>query len=506
MTDQGMENLSFLSGANRYNTERRMLLRGYFDSILQSGAIFDEEVTHESIQNYWENEGLSSDQPENVFNQFILMYPDDPDVQHYQLYLNVRYADISDEIRNKIGYSAIDLISMEAFIYNLITERANDLDIGSTFHTFEDKKEFVNSTEYEVPSEAFQNKWLACIEFSRSELISAFLSKTEDQPFAQKFSISDRIDVANSMINFLSVRYDRDEKYSRYQFLSTPLFEVEGKEDRILVPFPSLLVSTTQMRIEELFQQHEEIRTVEDRRKGDIVEELTLEAFAEFDSRNLIQSFKYNDPHPRETDGLLFFEDSFWCIEIKSHPIFRKIPNDLQTAKTRFKEKTKEAIAQGENTLNFLREHDHNLPYNLAGMKSPRDKESGTIVVLDGLLPTLFSQNKRMDRIFDMSELYESVAEEDRVLLITLFDLFELANQTEELDRFEDYLLWRTNYGYDMPVFSFNERDYWAMFFDNYDSDAHLREAIDEAAENDSLITYISSRFNDKPHLPDEGL
>ena len=110
-----------------------------------------------------------------------------------------------------------------------------------------------------------------------------------------------------------------------------------------------------------------------------------------------------------------------------------------------------------------------------------------------------------MDRIFDMSEIYESVAEKDRILLITLFDLFELANQTEELDRLEDFLLWRTDYGYDMPVFSFNERDYWAMFFDNYDSNDKLQNAIDDAAEKQSLITYISSRFNDKPYLPDDG-
>lgn len=505
MSSYGLENLSLLSSINRYNTERRLLIRGYFDSILQSGAMFNEEVTQESIQEYWESDGLAPEQPENVFRHFILMYPDDPDRQHYQFYLNLRYANLSEEIRDKVGFSAVDLISMEAFIYNQITDKADSLGIGSTYHTFESKEEFINSSEYEQPSEAFRNKWLACIEFSRSELINSFLIETESQPFAQNFSISERIDVANNMINFLSVEYGPENDYARQQFLSTPLFGVKGGEDRILVPFPSLLVSTAQMRIEELFQQHKEVQLAEDRTKGDLVEELAFEAFAEFDSRNLIQSFKYNDPHPRETDGLLLFDNSFWSIEIKSHPIFRKIPDDLQTAKTRFREKTKEAITQGENALDFLRDRDNNILYNIAGIKSPRDKDFGTIVVLDGLLPTLFSQNKRMDRIFDMSEIYESVAEEDRILLITLFDLFELANQTEELDRLEDFLLWRTDYGYDMPVFSFNERDYWAMFFDNYDSNDKLQNAIDDAAEKQSLITYISSRFNDKPYLPDDG-
>lgn len=482
-----------------------MLLRGYFGSILQSGAIFDEKVTNESISNYWENEGLSQDQPENVFRHFLLMYPDDPDIQHYQLYLNIRYADLSEKIREKVGYSAVDLISFEAFIRNLITDRAESLGIESTFYTFEDKQEFVSTTEYEPPSEVFRNKWISCIEFSRSKLIDEFLSETESQPFAQKLSISERIDSVNSMVNFLSTEYNQNNKYSRHQFLNTPLFEVEGKEDRLLVPFPSLLVSTTQMRVEELFQQHEAIRTIEDNNKGKLVEELALEALEEFDSRNLIHSFKYNDPHPRETDGLLLFEDSFWTIEVKSHPIFRKVPDDIQTAMTRFKEKTKEAISQGENTLSFLREQDHNVLYRLAGVKSLDDKEYGTIIVLDGLLPTLFSQNQRVDQIFGMDDIYQAAKEEDRILLITLFDLFELANQTDELDRFEDYLHWRTDYGFDMPVFSFNERDYWAMFFDNYDSNKPLQEVIDDAAKKESLITYISNRFNDKPYLPDDG-
>ena len=248
MDSQSLQNFSFLSAAARYNTERRPLLRGYFSSALRSGQIFKKEVTDPEISDYWNSQGLSPDHPEKSFHQLLHIYPDDPDVQHYQLYLNIRYSDLSGQIRDKFGYSAVDLISLEALIHNLISERAENLGISSKYHTFDGKEEFIQSDKYERPSEVFQNKWLSCIEFSRSELIDEFLIKTENQPLSQHFTMSERIDTIHSMLKFLSTPYTDDVEHSQNQFLSTPLFEVDGKEDRILVPFPSLLVSTAQLR------------------------------------------------------------------------------------------------------------------------------------------------------------------------------------------------------------------------------------------------------------------
>ncbi|WP_440764942.1 hypothetical protein [Natronorubrum sp. DTA7] len=506
MSRQSVDNLSFISAATRYNTERRPLLRGYFDKALQTGELFDGKVSDIAISDYGENNGLDPDEPEQSFRELLLMYPDDPDLQHYQMYLSIRYADLSEQIRNELGYSAVDLVSFEAFIYNQIADRAENLDIKSNFYEFEDKEEYTEMNEFEDPSKQFQNRWRACIEFSRSELIDSFLAKTDNQQLAQSLSLTERIDAANAMIDFLSKPYGPEVEYSQHQFLKTPLFEVVGEENRILVPFPSLLVSTTQIRIEEIFQNHKSLRDLEDNQKGDLVEELALEALAEFNSRNLVHSFKYTDPHPHETDGLLFFENSYWAVEVKSHPIFRKVPGNASIALNRFEEKFKDAISQGDNTLKFLKDQGEDVLYHLAGDKSPLEKEYGVIVVLDGLLPTLFSQNQHIDQTFGMNGIYEAVEEGDRVLLITLFDLFELAHQTDELGRLEDFLIWRTDFGFDMPVSAFNEREYWAMFFDNYDSDKDFQEIIDDAAKKKSLITYISNRFNDKPYLPDDGL
>lgn len=505
MTDQGIENLTFVSASARFNTERRPLLRGYFDHVLQSGEIFDKPSTEADISEYWESQELDSEQSEKWFRQLLLMYPDDPEIQDYQFYLNIRYSDLSEQIRDVVGFSAVDLISFEAFLYNQIVETADDLGIASSNHTFSEKEEFARTGEFERPTETFQNKWLPCIEFSRSELIDEFLVQTEDQSLSQSLSITERIDSVNSMVNHLTKEFEKGIEYSPLQFLKTPIFEIKGKDDRLLVPFPALLVSTVQMRIEELFRQQRDLQELEDDTKGDLVEELALDALAEFDSRNIVQSFKYTDPHPRETDGLLLFENSFWSIEVKSHPIFRKLPEDLSVALSKFEDKVTDAKSQGEKSIDFLKNEGSEILYHLAGVKSPDEKRCGTIIVLDGLLPTLFSQNRRIDQIFEMDRIYDAFEEDDRVLIITLFDLFELAQQFDELDRLEDFLIWRTDYGFDMPVFSFNERDYWAMYFDNYESDPTFQNAIDEAAKNGSMIAYISERFNDKPHLPEEG-
>ncbi|WP_435348048.1 hypothetical protein [Haloarchaeobius sp. HRN-SO-5] len=502
MTRQGIENLGVLAAAARYNTERRPILRGYFDTALQSGQIFSTEIVDEAVSDYSKDQDIDPRNPEDAFRQLLLMYPDDAEPQHYQIYLSVRFGDMSEQIRSNQAYSAVDLISFEAFIRNLVSDRAEQLGISSKYYTYSDKEELVQVDEFERPSVIFQNKWISCIEFSRSTLIDSFLAETEDQQLAQEQSVANRIDAVNSMINFLSKSYDENEQYSSYQFLDTPLFEVPGKENRILVPFPSLLVNTAHIRIENIFQNDEGLRKTEDSEKGELVEELTMDALSEFESRNLIRSFKYTDPHPRETDGLLLFEDSFWTVEVKSHPIFRKVPNDLSIAIDRFESKAKSAIEQGQNTIEFLREQGSDILYNLTGEKSTENKEYGTIVVLDGLLPTLFSQNRRVDQLFGTSSIYDSVEEHDRVYLITLFDLFELTNQVDELDRLEDFLLWRTDFGFNMPVFSFNEREYWAMYFDNYEPDKEFQETIDDAAERDILVTYISERFNDKPYLP----
>lgn len=498
-----IDNISFLSAAAKYNSERRVILGGAFDHFLLSGRLFTKSISEEAIRDYYQTEQpIDQGDLQSIFRMLQLIQADDPDSQTYQAYLFLRYSPRSEDIRDKLGFSAVDMVSLEAMIHNLIYERAEEFGIRSDFHVFENKQQLAELVEFETPTKVFEDRWFACIQFEKNDLIAKFLAQIGHQELPQELGIDKTIDVANDIISTLSIPLDESIDYEEYQFFKTPIFELD--ENRLVIPFPNFLVNTAQLRIEELIQQDERLQKIEDQRKGDLVEELVVTALKSFESRNLIHSFHFNNPDPGETDALLFFEDSYWAVEVKSHPIFRKLPGDIDTAIHRFQQKSIEAIDQGQRAIDYL-EHNESLFYNLTGKKSPKDFQKGTIVLLDGLIPTLFSQNRRVDQYFGISEIYDSVSSGDRVYILTLFDLFELSNQVEELDRLEEFLIWRTEFGFDMPVHAFNEREYWAMYFDNYAVDEDFRQTIDDAAERDIVVNYISQRFNDKPHLPEQG-
>lgn len=373
MSSMVFDNISFLSAAARYNTERRTVLQGAFDYYLREGRLFSAQITGAAISEYWDKEGfggvenrqkLDAEETEKLFRHLLLTVADDPDPVHYQMYLGIRYAPTSEELREEIGYSAVDLVSMEAMIYNEIIERANHLGIESKSQTFENWDEYTESDEFDHPTETFRNKWTACVEFPKSELLDTFLAETADQPLAEQLSLEERLESAEAMLSFLTAPLTQNEEFKKGQFFLTPLFERE-EQDSIVVPFPNLLVTTAQIRIKELFQQNEYLKVVEDDRKGNLIEELAIDVLEEFDSRNLVRSFKYTDPHPRETDGVLFFDESLWSVEVKSHPIFRKIPDDLDIALSRFETKVSEAISQGNNTVGFFTGEGEDLLYHL---------------------------------------------------------------------------------------------------------------------------------------------
>lgn len=188
--------------------------------------------------------------------------------------------------------------------------------------------------------------------------------------------------------------------------------------------------------------------------------------------------------------------------EVKSHPIFRKIPSRVELIKSRFKQKVTQAADQIENTLDYLDSLDaeFGLVYNLTGNKNSDEMDTGGIVILDGFLPTLYSSNARADQKLGMGDIHDHIAEHERIVVITLYDLYQLI-QEDEANLFDEYLLWRTGYEGNIPVWGFSEREYWAFYFDNYRTSDEFRKGVEEAAKKDIITVYISERFNDKSHL-----
>lgn len=86
--------------------------------------------------------------------------------------------------------------------------------------------------------------------------------------------------------------------------------------------------------------------------------------------------------------------------------------------------------------------------------------ESGGLIVLDGFIPTLFSGNERVDRELGVGQVHQHLTKDDRVVVLTLYDLYQLL-QEEEIEYFDEFLLWRTDYDRNFPIWGYSEREYW---------------------------------------------
>jgi hypothetical protein len=496
------ENLRYISSLGRYNTERRPVIRQYFAS-----RILDDEFTHEKPDIVEIREFASQKQSrakdaspdfEEMFQESLLILTEDIDPRDFKGYLLFRYRHLEEPLSDRDEFVISDLLSFEALLRDTILEEAEP--ILSNLNQFESKEDYSDFSNIEEPSKHFQQIWNRRVTLSRKEIIKSFVEGTlPDDPTIDPSRPQERIETAQDILEFLSHSGDS----SSLDFFSNPVFQVRGEEREIIVPFPEVLLTTAQYRIEEYIGQFKQVQAVENQEKGGVVEELAQELLQQIPSRNFVKEFEYiHDPHPGEADGLLFFEDSYWVAEVKSHPIFRKIPNRVELIKSRFTQKVTQAADQIQNTLGYLENLDDefSLVYNLTGNKNSSEIDSGGIVILDGFLPTLYSGNARADQQLGIGDIHDHIPEDERIAVITLYDLYQLI-QEDEANLFDEFLLWRTGYEGNMPVWGFSEREYWAFYFDNYRTNDEFRQGVEEAAEKDIITVYISARFNDKSHL-----
>ncbi|MDS0261731.1 hypothetical protein NDI56_20210 [Haloarcula sp. S1CR25-12] len=497
------KNLRYISSLGRYNTERRPVIRQYFANRISNSEFNQEKLNVAEIREFaGQKQSRAEDTNldfEERFKESLLTLPEDINPQDFQGYLLFRYSHLEEPLSNQDEFAISDLLSFEALIRDTILEESEP--ILSDLNRFKSKEDYADFSNIEEPSKQFQQMWNRRVTLSRKEIIKSFVEGTlPDDPTIDPSRHQERIEKAQDILDFLS--YSGDD--SSLDFFSNPVFQVKGvKEREIVVPFPEVLLTTAQYRIEEFVGQFKQVQEVENKEKGGVVEELAQELLQQIPCRNFVKEFEYiHDPNPGEADGLLFFEDSYWVVEIKSHPIFRKIPNRVEIIKNRFTQKVTQAVDQIENALDYVDglDDEFGLVYNLTGNKNSDEIDTGGIVILDGFLPTLYSGNARADQQLGMGDIHDHIAEHERIVVITLYDLYQLI-QEDEANLFDEFLIWRTGYEGNMPVWGFSEREYWAFYFDNYRTSEEFRKGVEEAAKKDIITIYISERFNDKSHL-----
>ena len=184
-----------------------------------------------------------------------------------------------------------------------------------------------------------------------------------------------------------------------------------------------------------------------------------------------------------ELDGLLNLRRSTWFIECKSRDIspeslsgnYNKISKDIERA-------IKDSVKQGTRAINY-KDTKYFSKYKIKN-------RVGILIILEGIFP-----NIRLPRIIHTNPL------DSCKYLVCVFNYFELKHILEQTDAnmFEEFLIWRSQKN--MPIYAFDECDYWAFFNDHYRINKEIKEIFKSQQENNQTTIYTSPRFNDKSYL-----
>jgi hypothetical protein len=522
-------NIKYISALSRYNTERRQVLMSFFDENLDQENLYEETISRETISTFAENgldmskseyESLEPEQridEKEVMDRFILTMPGSIPHSDFFNYLLDRYSPIDDRAKAELGFHIGLMINWEDFLTEIIEQREISKGTFQEIHKFTTSEGYFDRGFLEVPNKEFMKRWWECITFRKEDMIEYFseTSTLEEDVYSELEELNAGVpDLAEvlptqkeikSEIELVLDRYSLDlsnnRDYKDHQLLLTPYIPLKNSKYDFAVPFPDTLVTTLHFRIENAITKNDNLRSTEDSEKGDIVENSTAQLLQNIPCKNFVEDLHYvHDPKQGQMDGLLLYEDSCWVVEIKSHPIFRKIPTNAELVKTKFIDKVEKGIQQGHRGLDFLFSKETDLIYNLTANKNPDRMHKGILVVLDGFIPVMLSQNGMFDAGLGTDELYNDIPEEYRIYTISSVDLFVLLQQPE-IESFEDFLIWRTDHRNEFPIVSYDEREYWAFYFDNYLREEKRREAFELSIEKEITTFYISERFNQKNHL-----
>jgi len=329
-------------------------------------------------------------------------------------------------------------------------------------YRFKSKDEYANPKFVSLPSKDYTQKWRNVVTFSIDEIKRIFPICGHDT------------DKCIEILSF-SIKDINDTK--EFNFHLKPFLKIDN--DTLILLTPYYLIRALPTIYEFLFKRIKKYTT----NKGKSFERLVQNTIKQLHFRLLAYNIEYQDgDKTRETDAVIRFDNSVWFVEATSHPLSERALNgDWKAIEDDLKKTIKKCITQGENCLN-------NLDKEPLKTFSENIKVRGIMVVLDGIYPQL-----------NVNTLFTFHNKPYPVYIINWFDLRLLLEQPE-IDLFEKFLLWRT-VNKPMPVICFDEKDYWAFYFDRYLKDKKIRDGFEIMQKNEDNLFYISYRFNNKDYL-----
>lgn len=492
------KNIRQLSVLSQYNTERSHLIRRFADHLLETGHIFREQTGIEDIKEFCENERDVEDVEESMdqLQHHLLFSLAETTPEHIATgYVLDRYEHVNEELHEEFGFDSTSLILMENVLGNFVYMMHYEQEIADKVHEFDSKEQYADLCFVAEPDNDYRKKWFSCISLPKKVVVQQFVEQMEQAADQLDESFSnvqrDFQAEAEQVLTYLSLVPGEDDT-----FTFSPIL-IHG--ENIVIPFPRLLRTTTHFRVEALIDEAEESRKKEMESKGETVEYMATDVLNAFPNRNIVKNAHYKIGETQyETDAVLFFDDAVWAIEIKSHPLFKRIPFETERVVPKFNSKIREGWKQGARAIRFLNNNPQLVKYH-TGKKNLEELLNGVIVVLDGFLPTFFTQGERVDTILGTDSLHtfveKELPEDIRVYVITLLDLYELSRQPDR-EHFEEFLDWRTRHLGTFPIQGYNEVEYWA-----YAANPKNREIMPKLIEKELVVPYTSSRFNNKRHL-----
>lgn len=509
------KNITYLSCLYDYNTERRFIIKKYILDTIKTGSIFDNKIEFNDVKHFVETQSKKREESGlTMLNQIFYTAEFDAPTMVLNRYIQQRYGEstIENTFFERYKFRPSSLFVLEALIKSLVRMflQSNGISKG---YQFKSKNEYVDLTFIaDAPARditIFNNIIInedTTVDMASDKLIYdlGYAIINSGVPYAKEATDSLQMreyfkKEVKSIISEISI--DLDDLYSNksdiddYTFIKKPFVTCDG---RLYPIFLEDLATSTHFRIEYFYSKDEQLSNLHDNQKGKIVESFLPGIAHLIGSKNFVRNINFEkDGSSKETDGILIFENSIWAVEIKAHPLLRNYLNKDKVALLEtFLTKVKEAYNQGSDILDYLKEN----PQIRNFLSSNKElKLAGVIVLLDGFTPNLFFNNERVDALIGTSELDSKIKGRGyRLEVLNLIDFSAISLQPEN-NRFEEFILWRTESGF--PVMAFDERDTWAFRFDFYEN-SKGKESFQIAKDKGITINYISERFNRKDYLP----
>lgn len=451
-----------------YNNERRKLLEELLKQFLVDIDIEIDIVSkhRDMFDEKRELDKLDSDEKEEKhlksewFKQECLLLSNIP--HEYIPEYTIKFSPFSKDFEKIYGFN-MDFMWLFSFkLIEYIEFKKYMIQFEDDVYEFNSKEEYSDLGFTALPPTDYVEKWSNVITFDVSELKRIFSGIISGYD----------IELILEILCLTEIPGDGRKIYLPF----TPMLRIDS--DMVVLLTPWYLTRALPSIYENLFKKSKKYLD----HKGKTFEKLAQNTLKALPFKAIAFNVNYGNKGEYETDAIVKLNNSLWVAEVTSHPPSSKsLKGDWKSIERDLERSINKCMRQGKRYLKYVN-GVHFLYF------SEKAKTRGIFIIVDGVYPQL-----------NLNMAIEFFAhEKEPIYIINWFDLRTLIDQPE-INQFEGFLSWRTQQP--MPIICFDEKDYWAFYFDRFVKDKEIRKGFEKMQRDEVKLFYISHRFNNKKHL-----